>query len=718
MPETSRRKKNPFVTVKTNQAALKKWRKRIDLAREERKRHETTWDLLIDAYKPKVEKSGKPEDVKSNILFRVTEQKKAALFFKTPEMRLRPAEMAKVPIQTGQIDPTTGQPQQLSLEQAVTIHEQVLNHKLSEDGVNLPFLFDQLLFDCICPTGFLFSKIGYRPYIKHIEEPITEPVVDPLTGQGMVDPETGQPMERPAIDEAGKPMTQDVPVIVKEEYFWHRVSPKRGLIPADYHSTDFEMAPWLGVEFEMPLKAAIQAFNLPKDFKPKKGRDDDRLLGQNRKSAADASEEKVTGTELFYKASLEIEDVSHPDIYYQLVLIDGHRENNMAVPAVHRQSPYQEIDPNTHQLTADSMIGNPIHVGTLRDLSDSAYVPSDCAMIHTGVKEVDTYRRQNIQLRDANLTKFGYDTEKVTPKALQEIKSGSVGQYVAFVGGAFAGGIDKVIAPLAKASGSRVDTQSAFMLEQDIEKTLAMGANQQGVETDNVRTATESNIVQANSNVRMEKEQNRVLDYAIRGIRKYDALLQRFADDDEIISIVGEPTLQGLQVWNKDVIAGRFLYSIRPDSQLRLDAATERNLMMQFYNLTAQDPYNNRSESLKAIQRLFGIDPTKGMQQPPEETPEPSASFGATGADLLSAAGPVVLEMLEQGGFTFSEESKSLVQSLGIRARMMEVTGEGNPQEGTLSGPTAHGGPAERVQPIDKSQEEHTGQLTGPRTGQ
>jgi len=702
--------KNQFVTAKITSAKVKKWWDRIHLAQEERKRHEKDWDLLIEAYKPTVKAVGRPEDIKSNTLFRNVEQKKASLFFRTPEMKLRPKEMAKDPI--GQ-DPQTGQP--LTMEQAVTIHEHVLNYYMGDDGINLPLLMDLTLFDCLCPSGWLVSKIGYQPYIKMVKQPVMQPAADEF-GEPMVDPQTGEPGEVPAMDERGRPVTEEVPVLVHEDYFWSRVSPKRALVPDTFHSTKFEDAPWLGVEFDdLPLKVAKQIYGLPKDFKPTKGTNsDDRLLGKDRK-ASESKEETVSGVELFYKAHLEIDDVVHPDVYYQLVLIEGHKDGSAQAAAVHRLSPYQSMDPNTMKLTADSMIGNPIHIGTLRDLSDSAYVPSDCAMIHTQVKEIDTYRRQSVKLRDANLTKFAFDTDKLTPAALSSIKNGDVGQYVALQGGTLQGGVDKVIAPLTKGTGSRVDTETVFALERDTEMTLALGANQNSAQTEGVRTATELSIMQSSSNVRMEKEQQRVLAYAIQGIRKFDSLLQRFADDEEVIEIVGEAGINHLQIWNKETIAGRFMYDIKPDSQLRIDAATERNLHMQFYNLTAQDPFNKRIESLKKLQRLFGIDPAKGTQEPPQPPPEePSISMAISGEDLIGPAAPMMIEILEQRGVTISEENKRLAAVSAIRTQMDEIT-EGPQDE--LAGPTAHGGPAERIQPIDKSQQDHTGSQPGPKVG-
>ena len=697
------KQKNLLKTVDDTQDEIKKWWGRVDLAKQERKTHETKWDAMIEAYKPTFNQNNQPEELKTNIHFRNVHQKISQLFFKRPEINLFPKDS----ISGVKQDPVTGE--QIAPENAIKIHEAVIDAHMDET-VNLPLLMDRVLFDCLCPSGLMVTKIGYQAYTDTVQQPQMDiqEVPMPTGGVDML----GQPeivpqmQEMPVLDEQGQPVMEDVPVIVKEEYFWTRVSPKQVLIPEDFHDTDYEKAPWLGIEFKMPLREAKRLYNLGDDFEGKQGDTENRLLGENR-TDRDRSEKTVSGVEIFYKARTYRKDVIHPDIYYQLVLIGGQRENGKMVSAIHRQSPYQEIDPNTMQLTASSMLGNSIHIGTIRDLSDSAYVPSDVAMTHTQVKEIDTYRRQTIKLRDANLVKYAYDTSAVTPDALQSMKDGDVGQWIAFEGGKMAQGIESIIAPINPGGNARIDQEGAFLLAQDVEKAMAIGSNQSGGVTDTARTATELSLVQSNANVRLEKEQTRVLQYVIAGIRKYDSLLQQFADATEVIGIVGEDGVRRLQSWDKNVIAGRHAYDVKLDSQLRLDMAQERNQWMQMYNLTAQDPFNNRQESLKKLQRLFGIDPVKGMQTPPEPgPPPPSVTTRFGGQDIAGPAAQIVIEILEQAGYQFSPEAKELAITLGAQAMLLD-------QQMQQQDPGQPGvpGPAERLPAIDKGQGETTGNM-------
>jgi len=702
-------------TIQLTEKGVKDWWSRVTSARQKRDKEAEKWDILVDEYKPHVEESGRPENVKANIHFRNVESKKPQLFFQSPKMRLKPRERMNAPI----VDPQTGQPMQsqdgepIKGASAITIHEQVLDYYLGVDEVNLAHLMDRLLFDCLCPSGFMVSKIGYRAYTSVIQEPVMQMVPQTMNpfeaalgaAMGMPMP---PPVEEPVIDEeTGEPEMRDVPVIVKEEYFWERVSPNKVLVPHDYHDTDFENAPWLGIETLMLLRDAKRQFNLPDDFEPKKTKNDENLLGT--RDDQESKDDMVEVVEVFYKAYLFQDEVHHPDVYHQLVLIKSANKGKVPEDVVHRLSPYQEIDPTTGRLTTASMRGNPIHVGTIRDLSDSAYVPSDCAMTNSEVKEINTYRRQTVKLRDANIVRFLYDVDKLTPNAVAALKSGDIGQYIAVEAGALSNEGRDIIAQVTQGSQSRVDLQGAFEMNLDVEKALALSPNQVGSQSDRSTTATEVSTAQANANVRLSKERNRVLNYVIVGVRKFDSLLQMFADDDEVIEIVGDDGVARLATWNKQTIAGRFAYDIVPDSQLMVDMATERAQTMQMYNLMANDPFVNRKEVSSQVVRMFNFDPGKTIQQPPPEPPtEPKVNFAFKGEDFIGPQAPIVLEIMQRSGIEVSEQAMQLASSNAIRAQADALMAPGQP---------GVDGAAEKAQTVDKSQGERTAQLEGGGSG-
>ena len=64
---------------------------------------------------------------------------------------------------------------------------------------------------------------------------------------------------------------------------------------------------------------------------------------------------------------------------------------------------------------------------------------------------------------------------------------------------------------------------------RDYEELWAIGANQRGMSEDSTRTATELNIVDRKSSVRLDAARRRVMTWFIKGTRKFASLLQMFA---------------------------------------------------------------------------------------------------------------------------------------------------------------------------------------------
>jgi hypothetical protein len=96
---------------------------------------------------------------------------------------------------------------------------------------------------------------------------------------------------------------------------------------------------------------------------------------------------------IWYKASYYDETVFNPELYRCLVLVKGIDE-----PVWHVDSPHQALTPEG-ELTDDSLVGNPICIGTFRDLPDSAYVPSDLTVGEQLSREVNQFRTTLIRGR-------------------------------------------------------------------------------------------------------------------------------------------------------------------------------------------------------------------------------------------------------------------------------------------------------------------------------
>jgi hypothetical protein len=584
------------------------WQSRIERSRTKRDLLSTEWQQNIDCYNGKPLSSRPTADwVNPNTDFADVEQKKAQLFFTTPTVHCTPM----APLEDG-------------ADSTILIKQAVLNDRLGPHGVDAKRLMDKVIFDALCPAGWGASKIGY--------EATTLPV------------DTTHP-------QTGETQTADVPVY--EEFFWDHFSPKKLLVPDDFYDNLYDKAPWLGMEFSMPRLAGIRKYHLPEDFRSVQATDP-ALFDQTQGDRPDMARDLITGVEIWYKAALEDAAVFHPEVLRVLVLIDGLTE----APAKHAESPYQSLDPQG-RLTPDSMIGFPIHVLTLRDLTDSAYIRSDCSMTRDLVDQLAKFLTTMTKQRDTSIPLRLYDDSIVTPDVLDKITSAEWNGFIGLPGGSLE---QNPIREIARAQYPRENYEGMERILSQLAKTLALDSNQQGVQSDTSRTATELTLVQNSANVRLKAERNRVIGFFIAGVEKFDALLQRFASETTTIPILGPNGQQQWAAWNKKTIAGRYAYAIKPDSGVDIDEATERKQWLDVYNFLGKDPLVNRAYLIQELAPKLHLDPQKlKAEPPPPPVDKPSISFAFKGEDLLN---PLAVAVMTRGGVAITAEDIAAAHKL------------------------------------------------------
>lgn len=604
---------------------LAEWWERVERSREQRKRVEAKWDILMKEYLPVITEGA--EDVRAGIHFRNVHSKKSKLFFREPDLILT----AEGPLKDLVMDPVTGLG--YTAEDSVAIKQAVLNKKLGRKGVNARRMVGECLFDILAWAGLGCTKLGYRATIKNVTEPVLGPdpnFVPPATTSMLGLSGPSAPMVPQMDPMTGEPMTRTTPVTIYEEWYWTRFSPKKLLLPDELRSCNFDAdASWMGMEFFMEENVARATFNIPPEVElSKSSQEDDRVYAHAESKGGTAK--FVHGVELFYKASIHDVNEKHPQAIRQLVLIEGDK----AKAHVHRPSPDQTFD-EMGKLTPDSLVGFPIHIFTNRDVADTPWVWADSAFTNSGVKHINTHRRQSVQLRDANIPKFLYDTGAFTVEEVKRLKEGKPGEWIEVQDGRLAQGTDKIMAPVVKSEMSRDDWRTAGVLKQDIEETLGIGGTNAGAVEDTVRTATEISTSASALAERLQDEQDRILDDYLRGVEKFDALLQRYADDADYVEWVGQNGMQRLSAWNRHTIAGRWAYSAKPDSQLRIDVARDRAQTLALIKELA--PFHGVMVNLKPVLRKvsnqFGFDANEFILPDPPPVMGPGAGPGAGAPD-------------------------------------------------------------------------------------
>jgi hypothetical protein len=683
---------DPLVLPKLTEdqrAAIKQW---FAAADAEQKRYTHLWKRNLDAYAPPPETLVQDRDtyeVNTNVDFRQAEQKKAQLWFDTAQVVLSPIEplsdlvLASTPMPDGST-------QEQKLASAITVHQTILNTLLGPDGVNAKRTLQGAILDVLVPAGWGVTHIGYTSYTKPVST---------------MDPATGLPVT--------------VPVPVYEEYFWARLPPSSLVVPADFRSTDFDKAPWLAIRSRPPLSYLRREYKeaIPVDFKGggTSKIEPIRETDTQRRDTISQFDPTCNVTTMYYYEPTLNPEAFHPRRVCEAVFVEGIDDE-----VRHRYCPYQSLD-GEGRLTADSMMGYPIHVLFLRDVPDDNHVPSDSSMTRPLTDELNQFRSQVLKARDASIPYAFYDQDILPPDKIERITNGHYGPLIPVEGGRLNSGNPPVL-PGLKPQLSRETYAGQDVIERDIERTLALGSNQTGATNQTRRTATEVATMQASLDTRLAGEQLKVVEFFIAGVRKLDSLVQRYSDRTQVTQIVGDNGEKMWATWDKTTIAGRFAYSIKPDSQIHLDAAADRQQDLSFYNLTARDPYINRMELARRLAQKWGFNPDKLVVQPPPQGPPPpnvQVRVQASDLDPRLPQFPFAVEILQQSGYKISPETMQNAVMLAGRATAMGALPDDitPPKEsvmppGTKPG-TEHPGPAERTEPVDKHQTDTTGRLPG-----
>lgn len=606
------------------------------------------WERALKAYAEALvpERKG---DVDALLDYRHVEGKKAQLFHRTPEVTLTPID-----------------PQDPAVPAWVLpVRQKFLNYELGPNGANAKRALHKTLIDTLAASGWMVVKVGY--------EQVTLPVPpDPMTGMQQVGAD-GQPLQVP----------------IWSRRFLEAVSSKRVVVPDGFRDTEFDKAPWLAVKGRMPIAAARRLkWTIPPDFQGSTSKDETHFAHTDGEAAP--GEQELTYTEIWLKAHLYDPAVFNPELYRCLILVDGLDE-----PAWYVDSPYQSLTPEG-ALTDDSMRGNPIHMGTLRDLIDSAFVPSDLVVGEQLSTELNKFRTGLIESRKERRpitlvsAAVGQETaEKILRERAAVVSEEMIGD----------GGSQRIVAVVQAGTEPRDNYTSQDIVERDYDESLGVSANQRGQFAKTKRTATEVRAVQGNSSARAQVEQDRIREYFIALVRKFDCLVQRTATQAELAKVLGQ---QGAALWEQwRALPGRYAYDVLPDSGQYVDVREYQDQSVNLYNLTRKDPRVNPEELLTRVARAHHLDPAKFIAPPKDENPEPvKLSLSFKGEDAVLPQGLLLLELLKLTGMPIGPQLSALLGSAMAENAM-------NPPE------AQHEGAADKTEPVNQHATERTGRVQG-----
>jgi hypothetical protein len=367
-------------------------------------------------------------------------------------------------------------------------------------------------------------------------------------------------------------------------------------------------------------------------------------------------------------------------------------------------------------MTLDSLRGFMDIPLVLRQLSDSAWVPSDCAVTAGLTKELEKFREGSVRQRDTNHNVILYDAKAIDPTAKDKIVKGPGGTWVPVVDGALAQGKDAIMAQAVQITLGRENFIAQDYIQNDREQILGISANQNGAQAKGRKTATEQSIVQRNSEARFEQERQAVKEWFLDVVRTFDTLVLRYADVRIASQILGET--RG-QLWAefKQSLVGGYTYDLSVDSGKYLDIEADRRQWLQLYNQVRPDPWINPKPILTKLASVWGIDPSELVQQPQPPQKELKASVSIKG-ELLDPSLPqfaILIDLLRQGGWQISEDSVMLAQQQAQANTMGAAVSGVGPAPGGGPQQPQHPGGAPKAPTLNQHQMDESGDRTGPK---
>jgi hypothetical protein len=580
------------------------WRAQIEACRKRRERFLTNvWQTNVSfrVQRPFSQASADEADTNGTDQIAVpadwsrTRSKSAALFSQLPRISLDATLAATKP--------------------AVPIFEKIANHFIPLAGA--ASVMEECMADLVNASGMCAATAQYEATFKTEQVP-------------SVDVSPYPPDQIPQLIQAKLIPTQDVKRVVSERYRWYRISPSQLLWPIDFTGSDWQRARWLGYEGTLPWARARDAFHLSEADK------DDvcsapgstttaRTLSGDQTRELQAYDELVKFQEIYYWRALCDPEERHFDCIWRLVFVSGKDE-----PVIDEPWAGQQLNEQTNEYIGCTRL--PIEVAVITYVSDRAVPPSDSEIGRAMVLEQMRSRSQMIMQRTRNLPVRTFDVNRIDP-AIADLLMKGIWQGMIPVNGPG----ERVLSQIAAAAFPKEDFSFDSVSNRDLDDAWSMSPNQMGNYNTGERSASEAQFVQSAYASVIGFQRQKVVQMFLGLVETTLGLIQLTLDDYEAQAIVGPDGVQRLQTWDRQMIAGKYVATIRQDASVLQDASSRTRQLMQFLNIAGKSGRINIDPIIAELAALSGLDPAEVMAPPPQQKPDdPNLSVRLGGlADLL-----------------------------------------------------------------------------------
>ena len=526
----------------------------------------------------------------------LTKAKIAQLYSQTPEVRLTPRD----PV-FAEVVPKFG-----ALLNA-TMHD-------SEVGPSI----EEVLADVVNASGIggVLISCEHRTMAKQV--PTHDPALMPPEMQmALMEGRAEIPME-----------TIQQPVDVR--YPVQRISPADLLIPSDFTGSVYDQCRWLGYDGRMTWSQAVQTLGLTAEQK-------EDVLGADTRARAGTTlttetqkfhdTDVVNYTELFYWRHFYEEEATSFKALQRVVFVDGLDEPIINEPYAGQV----EVEPGR-------MVGVahfPIQILTLTYVSDESLPPSDSTIGRFQVAELEASRDAMVQQRKHSIPIRWVDTNRISANTRSLLEKGTFQGFIATNGPG-----DRAVGEVSRASYAQERFEFDRIIKNDLTEIWQVGTNQAGAFSAGERSASEARIIQQNFQTRIGQERDKVTRFLVRIAEVLAGLLAVY---DPLTSV---ELPQGIP---KEAIANGFVYAVRVDSTVLLDAAEQIDRLQKGLNLTAQSGYVNPKPIIAKIWELLGEDPAQILIDPQPKAPEPVKISVSNSQDLMNPLFMALLNRTQQG---------------------------------------------------------------------
>lgn len=450
-------------------------------------------------------------------------------------------------------------------------------------------------------------------------------------------------------------------------FTWTRISPADFLWPAEFRSSDWDRADWLGYDALVPVEvckrhpvwgpkiaAAEGTAEAPEVITSVPDSLASDVMSADTKRAQTVPCYRVT--EIWYRAARLDEDALHPDHLRTVVLIDGIKEPvqqgdadeqvyqppQVAMPAV-PALPGQPEQPGTPAREGyfKGLSCFPIRVQTLTYVSDLAVPPSDSRAARAQVNELMRSRAQLLRQRDTAIPIRWYDVNRVDEEIVEQIRRGTWQDLIPMNGPG-----DRAIGEVARANYPRENLSIMGVISRDLDGAWSLSNNQLATPNDGARSATEVAAVGQAASVRLDYEKARVNRYLAEGAAVLWSLMARYQTGPDYVEILGPDGAKTLTQLPTAVYGGAYQFDFVPDTSDRLDLATRQANVLKLYNLCGNSSSVRKSELEKELFLLHGYDPERFVTPPPPPQPDAAnLSMRLSGEDLLN---PIAVALVLQ----------------------------------------------------------------------